>query len=92
MLDILSRLCVGLFSKRIRRDLLNKYHAVMQRIVYNEELMACMGSDLVIYVHSKKDFEFLERKKCMEINNLCTGNIYCISANKVNTTRFSFVK
>ena len=28
----------------------------------------------------------------MERNNLCTGNGYCISKNKVNTTRTSFMK
>ena len=78
MFDILSRLYVGLSLKKIGRDLLNKYDAVMEKVVDNEELMERMRGNSAIYVRSSKDFKFLEKKKCIERNNFCTGNRYSI--------------
>ena len=60
MFDILSRLHVGLSLKKIGRDLLNKYDAVMEKVVDNEELMERMRGNSAIYVRSSKDFKFLE--------------------------------
>ena len=57
VLDILSRLCVVLFLKRIGRDLLNKYDAVMKKAVDHEELMEYMRDGPVFYVRYNKDFE-----------------------------------
>ena len=57
MFDILSRLRVDLILKIIGRDLLNKYDAVMKKVVDNEELMQCMRGDPVIYVYCSKDFD-----------------------------------
>ena len=89
--DILLRLRVELFLNGIGRDLLNKYDVIMEKkVVHNEELMECMR---VIYVRSSRDFKIAWKEKCMEKNNLGTGNrYYCISTNKVNTTRTSFKK
>ena len=61
------------------------------KIVDNEELMECKRGDPVIYVCNGKDFQ-ISWKKCLERNNLCTGNRYCISTNKINATRTSFIK
>ena len=60
--DIISRLCVDWFLKRIGRDLLNKlvrYYVVMEKVVDKKELMRCTRGKLVIYVHSSKDFEIV---------------------------------
>ena len=41
-LIFLSELCIDKFFKRVANDLLNKYVAVMEKAVDNEELMECM--------------------------------------------------
>ena len=78
MLDIFSRSYVDWFLKKKYCDILNKYDAVMVKIE-NEEFMGCMRGKPFIYVHSSKYFKIALRGKCMERNNLCIRNIYCIS-------------
>ena len=62
----------------------------MEKVVDNEELMQATRGNPVIYVRSSKDFEIAwKKKKCMERNNLCTGNRYCISpSTKLLKTNF----
>ena len=47
--------------------------------VENEEFMGCMRGKPFIYIHSSKYFKIALRGKCMERNNLCIRNRYCIS-------------
>ena len=53
----------------------------MEKVEHNEELMEYLRGDPMFA--AVKVLKLHERKKCMKRNNLCTGNIYCISTNKV---------
>ena len=55
--------------------------SLMEKVEHNEELMEYMRGDPMFA--AVKVLKLHERKKCMKRNNLCTGNIYCISTNKV---------
>ena len=85
---------VFLYLKIFSCDLFNKYNAVIEKTVDNEELTECMKGDPVIYFRSSKDFKIAWKEKCKERNNLCSGK-RCIlyqgknKANKVNTARTS---
>ena len=49
--------------KRTGRDLLNKYDAVMEKVVHNEELIECIRGDPIIYVRSRADFKITWKEK-----------------------------
>ena len=46
----------------------------MEKVVDNQELMEHIKGDPIIYVRSSKSLKLPGREKCMERNNLCTGN------------------
>ena len=50
---------------------LNKYDAVMEKVVGNR-------GDPVIYVRNSKDFKITRKKKIQERSNPCTGNRYIL--------------
>ena len=70
------KLCLIFFQDCV----LMHYDPDMEKIVESDELMKCIRGEPVIYVHSSKYFKIaLKEKKCMEKNNLCTRDKYCIS-------------
>lgn len=65
---------------------------LLKKIVDNEELTECMKSDPVIYVCCSKDLKLLRTKKCTEgITSALGIDVHCMSKNKVNTARTSFM-
>ena len=65
-------------------DLLNKYDAVLERIVGNEELIECKRGNPVIHVCSSKDFKnCLKGKTAWKEITSSPGIDIFISANKV---------
>ena len=73
--------------KRIGCYLLNRYDAITEEVVDNDELTECIRGNPVIYAPSSKDVEIAWK----ELTS--AGNRYCISRNKVyTTTRTSFME